>query len=123
MGQTNLCEHRAPGAAVARDNGNGDYRPQERGNDEEKVRVQHPHAKFASTNANVRSRAGHQLFKYLSGKIPKLPPTVAEIYGKLVNQVVTGTLPPDLNEKLDKSVKSNKETLVQLRSDLSVHPI
>lgn len=44
------------------------------------------HAKWATTDANTRSRASSQMFNYLIGRLPRLPPTVIEVYGKMVDQ-------------------------------------
>ena len=52
--------------------------------DIKKINVQH--AKWAVTDANVRSRATVQMFEYLSGNIPRLPKTTVEVYGKIVDQ-------------------------------------
>ena len=45
------------------------------------------HAKWAVTDANLRARATMQIVKYLDGRIPRLPDTAVEVYGKMVNQV------------------------------------
>ena len=44
------------------------------------------HSKWAVSTANHRTRATLQIYKYLSGEIPRLPQTAVEIYGQLVNQ-------------------------------------
>ena len=38
------------------------------------------------STANHRTRATLQIFKYLSGELPRLPKTAVEVYGELVNQ-------------------------------------
>ena len=46
------------------------------------------HAKWAVTDANVRTRATLQVFRFLNGDIPRIPATAVEIYAELVNQSV-----------------------------------
>ena len=47
------------------------------------------HAKWAVTDANRRSRATTQMFRYLTGVLPRIPQTAVEVYGKLVDQTDT----------------------------------
>ena len=50
------------------------------------------HAKWATSTANHRTRATLQMFKYVTGELPRLPETAVEIYGKLVNQPTLNAL-------------------------------
>ena len=44
------------------------------------------HAKWATTDANRRSRATQQMYKYLNGELPRVPETAVETYKSLVDQ-------------------------------------
>lgn len=44
------------------------------------------HAKWAVTDANVRSRATVQMFQFLTGALPRIPKTAVEAYSKIVDQ-------------------------------------
>ena len=44
------------------------------------------HAKWATTDANVRTRATLQIYRYLTGELPRIPKTALEVYGEIVNQ-------------------------------------
>ncbi len=42
-----------------------------------------------STGADVRTRATIAMVRYISGKLPRIPQTAVEVYGELVNQLVS----------------------------------
>ena len=46
------------------------------------------HAKWATTDLNVRTRATLQIYRYLTGELPRIPKTALEVYGEIVNQYV-----------------------------------
>ena len=46
------------------------------------------HAKYATTDANLRTRATLQMFRYLSGQLPRIPSTAVEVYSELVHQLL-----------------------------------
>ena len=77
------------------------------------------HAKWATTDANTRSRASSQMFNYLIGRLPRLPPTVIEVYGKMVDQWLECVA--DLNRALEKKVSSTHQSVESLRSESSVN--
>ena len=79
------------------------------------------HAKWAVTDANVRSRATVQMFEYLSGNLPRLPKTTIEVYGKIVDQKLP--VSSDLNEKLFEKVGETQDTVQALRSGFSVFSV
>tara|TARA_B100001013_G_C24573221_1_gene427494 strand:+ start:87 stop:809 length:723 start_codon:yes stop_codon:yes gene_type:complete len=76
------------------------------------------HAKWAVTDANVRSRATVQMFKFLSGALPRIPKTAVEVYSKLVDQNTQRC--PDMSEKLEEKVDSTRDTVESLRDGPSV---
>ena len=76
------------------------------------------HAKWAVTDANVRSRATVQMFKFLSGALPRIPKTAIEVYSKLVDQNTQRC--PDMSEKLEEKVDSTRDTVESLRDGPSV---
>ena len=44
------------------------------------------YAKWAPSD-DIRARATMQVFKYLDGQLPRLPPTVVEVYGEIVDHI------------------------------------
>ena len=46
------------------------------------------HAKYATTDANLRTRATLQMFRYLSGQLPRIPNTAVEVYSELMHQLL-----------------------------------
>ena len=43
------------------------------------------HARWAVTDANVRTRATLQVFRFLTGDIGRIPTTAVEVYAELVD--------------------------------------
>ena len=71
------------------------------------------HAKWANTDANRRTKATQQMFRYLTGAIPRVPETAAETYKALVDQ---RTKYSDLNQCLGEKVDDTRESIEELRS-------
>ena len=46
------------------------------------------HARYATTDANLRTRATLQMVRYLSGQLPRIPSTAVEVYSELVHQLL-----------------------------------
>ena len=75
-----------------------------------------PHAKWATTDANRRSRATQQMYKYLNGELPRVPETAVETYKSLVDQGrPLDSAVPDMNEELGNKVDETRESINGLR--------
>ena len=46
------------------------------------------HARWAVSDANVRTRATVQVFRFLTGDIARIPTTAVEVYAELVDHFV-----------------------------------
>ena len=94
MGPQDLCAHLAQGPpAACRASNDGDGTPV-RDSDAERLPCdtinkmggdKARHARWAVTDANVRTRATLQVFRFLTGDIGRIPTTAVEVYAELVD--------------------------------------
>ena len=66
---------------------------------------------------NVRTRATLQIFRFLHGELPRIPPTAVEVYAELVDQLAK-LLRVDLAAMLEKKVDHTQSTVEEMQSEL-----
>ena len=127
MGPQDVCAHLAQGPpAACRASNDGDGTPV-RDSDAERLPCdtinkmggdKARHARWAVTDANVRTRATLQVFRFLTGDIGRIPTTAVEVYAELVDHFFR-TNGSDLAAGLEKKIDDTKTTVEEVKEELA----
>ena len=127
MGPQDVCAHLAQGPpAACRASNDGDGTPV-RDSDAERLPCdtinkmggdKARHARWAVTDANVRTRATLQVFRFLTGDIGRIPTTAVEVYAELVDHFFR-TNRSDLAAGLEKKIDDTKTTVEEVKEELA----